>query len=236
MVLRLLPILVLAAAVSLFYALGLQHQISWRALAAHKAQLQAAISGHPVAMAAAYVAIYVLVTALALPGGVALDVTGGVLFGTVICATLTVIGATVGAVALFLGARYAFADLLAVRAGPMLARMRPGLERDGFSYLLALRLVPIVPFWLLNLVPALAGMRLAPYALATFLGIIPASIVFASLGAGFGHVLTAGGEPDFGAVLSPQLLLPLLGLAALSLLPVAWRWWRRESPPLDPRS
>ncbi|MBV9783181.1 MAG: TVP38/TMEM64 family protein [Acidisphaera sp.] len=229
-VIRLLPVLVLAGIVLLFYGLGLQHEVSWTALAAHRTQLQGAIIADPVATAAVYVGVYVLITALSLPGGVALDVIGGALFGTVLCATLTVLGATIGAVVLFLAARYAFAEMFAAKAGPVLARMRPGLERDGFSYLLALRLVPVFPFWLVNLVPALAGMRLAPYALATFLGIIPGSVVFASLGAGLGTVLSAGREPDFSAAFAPQVLLPLLGLAALSLLPVAWRRWRARTP------
>jgi uncharacterized membrane protein YdjX (TVP38/TMEM64 family) len=136
---------------------------------------------------------------------------------------LAIIGASTGAVILFLAARYAFADLVAARAAPFMARIRPGIERDGFLYLLALRLVPVFPFWLLNLVAAACGMRLLPFTLATVLGIIPGTFVYAWVGAGLGDVLAAGGTPDFAMIFSPRILLPLLALAMLTLLPVAWR-------------
>jgi uncharacterized membrane protein YdjX (TVP38/TMEM64 family) len=103
------------------------------------------------------------------------------------------------------------------------------LERDGFNALLALRLIVVVPFWLANLAPALVGMRLAPFALATFIGIIPGTAVFASIGAGLGDILAAGNVPDLRAVASPSILLPLTGLALLSLLPIAWRRLRRSN-------
>ena len=136
------------------------------------------------------------------------------------------LGGTAGAVLLFLAARTALGRPIGRRAEPLLSRIRPGLERDGFSYLLALRLIPVVPFWLLNLAPALVGMRLAPYALATLIGIIPGTLVFASIGAGIGGVLEAGRQPDLSVILSPRVIVPLLGLALLSLLPVAWRRWK----------
>lgn len=216
----------LGAAIAAVYGLGLQHQLSWAALAAHQTALHALVALHPLASAAAYVALYAVAVALSLPGGAVLTVAGGLLFGVAPGAALAVIGATLGAILLFLVARYALYDLLAAKAGPLMARIRPGLERNGFSYLLALRLLPVFPFWLVNLAPALAGMRLAPYAAATVIGIIPGAVVFASIGAGVGDVLAGGGTPDLSLVLSPRILLPLLGLAALSLAPVAWRYWK----------
>ena len=133
---------------------------------------------------------------------------------------------------LFLAARYAFADLVAARAAPFMARIRPGIERDGFLYLLALRLVPVFPFWLVNLVAAASGMRVLPFALATVLGIIPGTFVYAWVGAGLANVLAGvlagGGTPDVARIFSPRVLLPLLALAALTLLPVAWRAVRRR--------
>jgi len=154
-------------------------------------------------------------------------VAGGVLFGLAAGSIYAVLGAWLGAILVFLAARYALGELLERRAGKLLDRVRPGLQRDGFSYLLALRLLPIVPFWLMNLAPALAGMRLAPYAAATLLGIVPATIVFVSLGAGFGDALSAGQQPDLSIVFRPAVLLPLLGLAVLALLPIGVRQWRR---------
>ncbi len=141
---------------------------------------------------------------------------------------LAVVGSSAGAIALFLAVRYHLADAIANRGGRFLDAVRLGLRRDGFSYLLAIRLVPAFPFWLVNLAAALSGMRLLPYAAATVIGIMPATFVFASIGAGLGDVLATGGSPDLTLIFSPRILGPLIGLAALSLLPVVWRRWKRS--------
>jgi uncharacterized membrane protein YdjX (TVP38/TMEM64 family) len=223
---RLAPLVVLGVAIAAAYALGVQRQFSWSALAAHQTALRAFVAARPAASASGYVAIYALAVGLSIPGGAVLTVTGGLLFGVLLGTALAVTGATLGAIGLFLVARYALFDLLSRRTAPLMVRLRPGLERDGFSYLLALRLLPVVPFWLVNLAPALIGMRLAPYAAATFLGIIPGGVVFASIGAGVGDILAHGGTPDLSRVLSARILLPLAGLSVLALAPVAWRRWR----------
>ncbi len=223
---RMLPLALLAALLGLAYAMGWHEALSWEGLAARRAGLQAEVAARPVLVALAYVAAYAAAVAVSIPGAVVITVTGGLLFGTVLGALLAVAGATIGAILLFLAARSALGPTLAKRAGPWIDRLRPGLEADGFNVLLALRLIPVVPFWLVNLIPALVGMRLAPFALATFLGIIPGTTVFASIGAGLGHVLDAGGTPDLSVVLSAPVLLPLLGLAVLSLLPPLWKRWK----------
>ena len=225
---RMLPLIVLLALLALAYAMGWHHALSWDMLAARRAELQGAVAAQPFLAALAYVAVYAAAVAVSIPGAVVITVTGGLLFGTVLGTVLAVTGATIGAVLVFLAARSALRPLLARRVGPWLDRLRPGLEQDGFNYLLALRLIPVVPFWLVNLAPALVGMRLAPFALATFLGIIPGSAVFASIGAGIGHVLDTGGTPDLSLIVSAPVLLPLLALAALSLLPPLWKRWRNR--------
>lgn len=220
---RLWPLALIGAAIALAFALGLDRHLSAEALASNHAALARAVRENPALTATAFLAVYAAAVAISLPGGVFLTLTGGLLFGALWGTVLSVIGATVGAVLLFLAARHALADLLARKAGPVLDKVRPGLERDGLSYLLVLRLVPLFPFWLVNLAPALVGMRLGPCALGTFLGIIPATAVFAGIGAGLGEILAAGGRPDLGVILAPGVLLPLLGLALLSLVPVLWR-------------
>jgi len=226
---RFAPLLLILAALALAYALGLQRQLSWAALAAHQAALRTWVHADPLATAAGYVAIYTLAVAISVPGSLWLTVAGGLLFGTVAGAALAVCGASAGAVLLFLAARSALGPFLARRAGRLLDRVRPDLRRYGFSYVLALRLIPVVPFWLINLAAALSGMRFDHFAIATLVGIIPATTVFASIGAGVGGVLEAGRTPDLSIILSPPVLLPLLGLALLSLLPVAWRHWRGKN-------
>ena len=101
--------------------------------------------------------------------------------------------------------------------------MEAGFRKNAFNYLLTLRLIPIFPFWLINLVPAFLGMPLRSYAVATFVGIVPGSLVFASLGNGLGAILDAGGELDLGILIKPAVLFPLLALAVLALLPVAYK-------------
>jgi len=222
---RLWPLL-LALALALLWGSGAARLLSFEALSDHRAALAAWVAARPAAAAAAYVMVYALVVAVSLPGGVVMTLAGGLLFGAWLGTALTVAGATLGACALFLAARSALAPLVAGRAAGLVDRIRPGLERDGFFYLLTLRLIPAVPFWLANLAPALVGMPFGAFAAATFIGIIPGTAVFAGIGAGLGEVLVAGGRPDLGIVFSPPILLPLLGLAALSLLGA---WWRKRT-------
>jgi uncharacterized membrane protein YdjX (TVP38/TMEM64 family) len=224
--LRLLPLLLVIAAIGAAIVYGVPHALSWSALGARQAALSAATRAHPVASLLLYVAAYAVVVALSIPGSVVMTVAGGLLFGTALGGAAAAMGATLGAILLFLIVRLALRPIVTRRAGRLLERIGPGLERDGFSYLLAIRLIPAFPFWLVNLAPALVGMRLPPYAAATLLGVIPAALVFASVGAGLGGVLAAGGQPDLAVMFSPRILLPLAGLAALSLLPVLWRRWR----------
>jgi len=159
----------------LVWALGLHRHLSLDALAAQREVLAGLVAARPMLAALVYVAAYIAVVAFSLPGGAVMTLAGGLLFGAFIGACLAVLGATIGASVLFLLARSAFAPLVAGRAEALLGSLRAGLARDGFFYLLSLRLVPVFPFWLLNLAPALLGMRFAPYLAATFLGIIRCS-------------------------------------------------------------
>jgi len=222
----LLPLVLILATAIGAWALGLVPDLSWRSLAAHQAWLKAAVAAHPILAGLAFFALYAAAAAAAIPGAGVLTIVGGLAFGVIAGGVLSVLGATTGGVLLFLAARSAFSGLAARLAGPFLARIRPGLERDGFIFLFALRLLPVFPFWLLNLAPALLHMPLRPYALATMLGIVPATFIFASIGAGLGDLLASGREPNILVIFSPGILLPLLGLAVLSLLPVIWRHWK----------
>ena len=212
---RVLPLLGLVGLLALVWAMGWHQALSWEGLAARRAALAELVAARPVAAALGYIAVYAAAVAVSIPGAAVITASGGLLFGIAL-----------GAVGLFLAARTALGPFLARKAGPWLDRLRPGLERDGFHVLLALRLIPLVPFALLNLVCALVGMRLGPFIAATALGIIPGAVVFASIGAGLGHVLEAGQTPDLSVVVSWPVLGPLLGLAVLAMLPPAWKWWR----------
>lgn len=228
-ILRWLPIAVLAAGLAAFFALGLHDYVGFETLARYRAVLRAWVDAHPALAPVAYVVAYIVAIAFSLPGALLLTITGGFLFGTLLGALYAVAGATIGAIGVFLAARTAFGDLLRAKAGGAIKRMEDGFRRDAFSYLLVLRLVPLFPFFLVNLVPAFLGVSLGVFAAATFIGIIPGSLVYASVGSGLGAVFDAGETPDLGIVFTPEILLPILGLAALALVPVIYRRWRREA-------
>lgn len=224
---RLIPVAVLLLGLALFLLLGLERYFSFEMLSRHHADLTSWVAGHAVLAALAYILAYALVVAFSLPIAVVVTPVGGFLFGVWLGAVLSVIGATLGSIAVFLAARAAFYDLFHARAGRALARLEDGFRRDSFNYLLFLRLVPVFPFWLINVVPALLGMKLWPYALATLIGIIPGAIVYSGVGASLGLLIDRGEVPDLGIIFQWPILLPLLGLAVLALVPVLYTRLRR---------
>ena len=223
---RYLPVAVLVVLVAAAYAFGLHRYLTLDALRDNRAALAAFVQSNYALAALAYMTLYIVVVALSLPAGAVLTLAGGLLFGVPWGIVFTVIGATLGATALFLIARTAFGDTLRARAGPFLAKMADGFSKDAFNYLLFLRLVPAFPFFAVNLAPALLGMKLWPYVVATAIGILPGTSVFSAFGAGLGEVFDRGGEVSLKSVLSPTLIAALVGMGLLSLLPIAIRRFR----------
>lgn len=221
--LRLLPIALLILGLATILALDLQEYIAFETLQEHRGWLVAQVERHRAVTAIVFVVGYATVVAFSIPGAAVLTISAGFLFGTVLAAALAVVGATLGAVGVFLAARTAFGNVLRARAGPALTRMRDGFREDAFHYLLVLRLIPLFPFWLVNLVPAFLGVPLRTYVLATFFGIIPGTLIFASLGNGLGAILDRGEDPDPTVIFEPEILLPLIGLAVFALLPVVYK-------------
>jgi len=223
---RLLPVAVLLLGLALFLMTGLEPHFSFAMLCYNHAEITAWVAGHRVVSELGFVVGYAVVVAFSLPVAVLITPLGGYLFGTWLGALLSVIAATGGSIAVFLAARTAFHDLLHARAGAGLARLEEGFRRDSFSYLLFLRLVPIFPFWLVNIVPGLLGMRLDRFILATLIGIVPGAVVYASVGAGFGLLFEKEQMPDLSIIFQWRILGPLLALALLSLVPVVYRHMR----------
>ncbi len=201
--------------------------LSFETLGRHHEAIVAWVSAHRLAAVLTFVAIYVLAVTFSVPGAVWMSVAGGYLFGPVPGTILIVVSATLGATAVFLAARTILGEGWRRRAfsggGQQLAKR---LRDNAFSGMLVLRLVPLFPFWLVNLVPAFLDVPLRSYMLATFLGIVPGAVVFASVGAGLDHVLAAGGTPNLNVLYDPHVLGPLLGLAVLAMLPTVWRRWK----------
>jgi len=220
---RLLPLLVLVGAIGLAFAFGLQDYLNIEVLREHRSLLNGFVRAHAVAAALLFMAVYTVSTALSLPGGLVLTVAGGFLFGIVLGTLYVVAAATLGATAVFLIARYALADFFRAKAGPFMARMEAGFRENAASYMLVLRLVPLFPFFVVNIVPAFLGVSLRTYVVCTFVGIIPGTLVFILAGAGLGSVFDQGGEFSLQSVLTPEIIAGLIGLSLLSLLPVAYR-------------
>lgn len=227
---RLAPLVAIAVAAAVFLAAGGERYVSFAALAAHRAGLADFVMRWGALAILVYIAVYAALTALSVPGAAILTMAGGFLFGTWLGGFAAVIGATLGASAIFLAARTGLAGL-AARAGPRARRIEAGFRAGAFNYLLVLRLVPLFPFWLVNLVAGLAGMRLFSYVGATFLGIIPGALVYAGLGSGLGHLVAAGRPPDLALIFRPRVLVPLIGLAVLALIPVGYRRWQERRAP-----
>jgi uncharacterized membrane protein YdjX (TVP38/TMEM64 family) len=117
----------------------------------------------------------------------------------------------------------------------MVGRLEAGFRAGAFSYTLFLRLVPVVPFSVVNLVPAILGIGLRPYALATIFGILPSTIIYSHLGSGLRHLASEDVRLDLGILHRPDIALPLFALGVLALVPVAYRAWRRRRPAGSPR-
>lgn len=218
------PLIVLVALAITFFALGLQKYATLDALRDNRQFLVDYVAANPVVSALALVAIYAGLVAISFPGASLLTIASGLLFGTGLGGSLVVAGATIGATIVFLIAKNASGDDLRKRIGAWGEKLADGFAKNAFSYLLLLRLLPVAPFWLVNIVPALFGVKLRDYVLATAIGIIPGTFVYASIGAGAGAVLAAGKELNLrGALLQPAVIGPILGLAALAMLPILYK-------------
>ena len=224
---RLLPLAVVAGGFVAFFAFGWNEYLSFEALREHRQALLTWRQDHYALAALTFVAVYVLVVAFSLPGAVWMTIGGGFLFGAASAVVYVVVAATLGASAIFLAARYALGDVLRAKAGPAVRRMEDGFRDNALSYLLVLRLVPLFPFWLVNLVPAFLGVPLRTFVIGTFFGIIPGSVVYCLVGNGLGAVFDSGETPDLGIIFEPEILAPIVGLAVLSVVPVVYKRMKR---------
>jgi uncharacterized membrane protein YdjX (TVP38/TMEM64 family) len=224
---RYAPIALIAAGLALALALRLHERLSLDALYAQGEALDAFVASNFLAALALSLLIYAAVVTISLPGAGILTMACGFLFGTWFGGTVAWIGASIGATLIFLAARTAFGDALRARAGSWIERLASGFRENAFNYLLVLRLTPVAPFFIVNVAPAVLNVNLRDYVLATAIGIVPATFVYAAVGAGLRKALEAGGQSADPATLartlisSPAILGPIVGLIVLALIPVA---------------
>lgn len=222
---RLMPILLIAVVAAFGFFL-LKDLLSFETLRDNRDALIAWRDGNYAIAVITFMAIYVAVVAFSLPGATVMTLTGGFLFGTFPGTLFNVVSATLGAIVIFLAAKTGLGDLLHARMlarAPDDSRMRrieAGLRRNEVSYLLLMRLVPAVPFFVANLAPAFLGVGLRTFAWTTFFGIMPGGLVYTAVGAGLGEVFSRGETPNLGIILEWQILLPILGLCLLAALPI----------------
>ena len=221
---RLAPLLVIAV-VAIGGAYFLRDLLSFETLRDNREMLIGWRDSNYPLVVLAFIGIYIVVVAFSLPGAAIMTLSGGFLFGIFPGALFCVLGASIGAVLIFTAAKTGLGDMLHAKmhaqgGGGIMARMEKGLHENEVSYLLLMRLVPAIPFFIANLAPAFLGVKARNFALTTFFGIMPGSIVYTSVGAGLGDVFAAGETPDFGIIFQPSILGPILGLCILATLPI----------------
>ena len=219
---RRLPLIAILT-VAAIGAFTLRDYLSFETLRDNREALLAFRDSNYLATVAVFMAAYVVIVAFSLPGATIATLTGGFLFATFPGAVFNITAATIGATLIFLAARWGLGERLAARmeAGEgTVRRIKDGIDENQWSMLFLIRLVPAVPFFVANLVPALVGVPLSRFVISTFFGIIPGGVVYTSVGAGLGEVFERGETPNLGIIFEPQILLPILGLCARAALPI----------------
>ncbi len=214
----------IAVGIAAFFIFDLQKYVTLDALKENKAALRQYAQDHYLVTVVLFILIYILQTALSLPGAAILTLAGGFLYGTVLGAIFVNIGATTGAVLAFMAARYLFRDAVEKRFGKRLARIQSGFASNGLNYLLTLRLIPLFPFFLVNLASGLTRIRLSTYVFATAIGILPGSLVFTNAGK------QIGGINSIRDIASPGVLGAFSLLGLLALVPVVYHKLKKNRP------
>lgn len=239
---RWLPLIAIAAFMIFAFSMGWHRALSISALIENRESLASFVGKNFALTLLAYSALYVVIVVLSLPGASILSISGGFLFGWLVSGSITIFAATAGATLLFLAVTTSFGAALREKAGPWIGRLKAGFEKDAFNYLLFLRLVPAFPFWLVNLAPAMLGIRISTYVTATLIGIIPGSFAFAFVGAGLDSVIEAQKaanadcidnsacaiEISTGDLITTEILAALAALSVLALIPVILKRLRRR--------
>lgn len=245
---KLAPLVLLAAVVVAAYALGWHHFLV-KELGLNYELLKSFVARSPMLSLAAFVAFYIAVVALSLPGGTFMTLAGGLLFGWIVGAAASVVSATIGATLLFLVARSSLGEGLVSRAGPWVERLRSGFRTNALSYLLFLRLVPVFPFVVVNLVPAILRVNAGTFVVATFFGIIPGTVAYSVAGAGLASVVEAQNKVykdclarvasigsahcdyriDTSHLVTGELIAALVVLGLVALIPVGVKFWSKRN-------
>lgn len=224
---RFIPLMLVLLALGAVYYWRLDHYFTFEMLASHHAMLKQQVSMHYGFTVAVYSLAYILCVMLSIPGALFLTLAGGYLFGQYWGTLFVIISATLGASCIFLIVRFSLGAWLAQKADKWVIHMQQGFRRNALSYLLFLRLLPIFPYWAINIVAALLNIRLSTFMLGTFFGIIPGTFIYAYLGSGLNEVFERDMTPNLSVIFEPQFIIPLGLLAIMALSPVFIRKLKR---------
>lgn len=211
-----------------FYSLGLGEYLSFASLKKYQNDLITWTNDNYLLTVLSYCIIYTISVAISVPGAVILTLLGGFLFGPILGTVFVVISASLGAVLLFIAVKSAFAEQIANKASTWISKMQKGFKEDALAYLFTLRLIPLFPFWAVNIVPALLGVNLKTYSIATFFGIIPGSAIYVAIGSGLSKTIANNQEPNLKIIFEPHILIPLIALAVIALTPSIYKKFKKR--------
>ena len=227
---RFIPLVAIVIVASVGY-FTLRDYISFEALRDNREALLAVRDANYLMTVLVFIAGYIAIVAFSLPGATIATLTGGFLFSTFPGALFNVAAATTGAMLIFLAAKWGLGERLAAKmeaSDGAVKKFKDGIDENQWSVLFLMRLVPAVPFFVANIIPALVGVSLWRFAITTLFGIIPGAVVYTSVGAGLGEVFERGETPNLGIIFEPQILLPILGLCVLAALPILIKTLRKK--------
>lgn len=221
--LRFGPALLVLLAVALVIRSGWLGRLSLEGLKDSRAVLAGFVRAHPLQSLGLYAAVYVGTVALSLPTALILTLTGGFLFGPWVGGLAAAISCTLGAVVVFLISRLTVGDAVEAKTGARARAVAEQIKKDAFFYILTLRLIPVTPFWLTNVAAGLIDIPVAIFFSASLIGILPVSLIYAGIGAGLDALFASGRPLSVHALVTPRIVLPLIGLALLAVLPILYQ-------------
>ena len=226
LVLRFGPAALALVALVVLLRSGVLGSLSLDNLRDRRGELLAFVHAHPLESLAVYILVYAGCVALSLPLPLVLTLTGGFLFGPWLGGSAAAVSCTLGGVIVFLISRLAVGDAVEGRGGPRVRALAEEIKKDAFFYILTLRLIPVTPFWLTNVAAALISIPVSTFASATLIGILLPGLIYAGLGSGLGALFDSGQPLSPRTLITPGMVLPMIGLAVLSVLPILYQRWR----------
>lgn len=228
-ILKYLPILIIFLGMAFIYFSGVYHYLSLDYLRMYHKSLKTFVKMHPIAVPIAFCFVYIISTALSIPGAVFLTLLGGYLFPQPFSTIYVIFSATCGATLIFLAARTALKEILKKKAGPFLKKMEKGFQENAISYLLFLRFVPLFPFWLVNIAPAFFEVSLITFVWTTLVGIFPGVLVFTFAGEGLERILENNEIFSVSTIFNIQIKIALVLLGITALVPVMWKKFKKNN-------